>query len=174
MAKTRVQKDVMINALNEKIQNMKSAVFVDYKGMKVKDITTLRRNLRDNKVEFNVAKTTLLKIALGKNNIEVDPELLKKPLAVAFAMEDEVAPAKEISKFAKTNEAIEILAGILEQKQISANQVKQLAALPSKEELYAKVVGSIASPLSGMVNVLAGNLRGLVNVLNAYKDTKQV
>jgi len=173
MAKTREQKDQMIQSLDQKLQNMKSAVFVDYKGMKVKDISTLRRTLREKKVDFNVAKTTLLKIALEKNKIVIDQELLKKPLAVAFAMEDEVAPAKEISNFAKTNEAIEILAGLLENKEISADEVKRLAALPSREELYAKIVGSIASPLSGLVNVMAGNLRGLVNVLNAYKDTKE-
>ncbi|MEI6499113.1 MAG: 50S ribosomal protein L10 [bacterium] len=173
MAKTRKQKEVIIDSLNQKVQNMKAAVIVDYKGMKVKDITVLRKNLRAQNVDFNVAKTTLLRIAFKNHNIEIDESLLKQPVAVAFAMGDEVAPAKEIDKFAKTNEAIQVLGGILEGKQIDAAAVKRLAALPSREQLYGQLVGTIAAPISGFVNVLAGNLRGLVNVLNAYKDQKE-
>ncbi len=172
MAKTREQKEKMIQAFEDNLTKMKSAVFVDYKGLKVKDITTLRKSLRENNVEFSVAKTTLLKKALEKNEIVVDEEILSKPLAVAFAMEDEVAPAKEIEKFAKTNDVIEVLGGILERKMISSGEVKRLAALPSREQLYSRVVGTIAAPLNGFVNVFAGNLRGLVNVLNAVKDSK--
>jgi len=173
MAKTRKQKEAIIDSLDQKVLNMKSAVIVDYKGMKVKDITVLRKNLRAQSVDFSVAKTTLLRIAFKKHNIAIDESMLKQPVAVAFAMDDEVAPAKEIEKFAKTNESIEILGGILENKQIDADAVRRLAALPSKQELYGKLVGTIAAPLSGFVNVLAGNLRGLVNVLNAYKDKKE-
>ena len=170
MAKTRVQKEAMIQTFEDRLAKMKSAVFVDYKGLKVKDITTLRKALREKNVEFNVAKTTLLKKALDKNGITVDNDILSKPLAVAFAMDDEIAPAKEIDKFAKTNDVIEVLGGILERKMINASEVKKLAALPSREELYARVVGTIAGPLSGFVNVLAGNIRGLVNVLQAISD----
>lgn len=170
MAKTRVQKEKMVESLDQKIAGMKSAVIIDYKGLKVKDIEELRNILRKQNVSFNVSKNTLTKIALKKSGIEFDEGVFKKPVAVAFAMDDEVAPAKEISLFAKKNEAIEILGGILERKFIDENMVRKLAALPTKDQLRAKMVGTIAAPLSGMVSVFAGNIRGLVNVLNAHKD----
>jgi large subunit ribosomal protein L10 len=170
MAKTRVKKEEMLSSLDQKIENMKSAVLVDYKGLKVKDIEELRNILRKQGVSFNVSKNTLTKIALKKSGIEFDEGIFKKPVALAFAMEDEVAPAREISLFAKKNEAIEILGGILERKFIDEAMVKNLALLPTKEQLHGKLVGTIAAPLSGFVNVFAGNLRGLVNVLNAHKE----
>ena len=97
--------------------------------------------------------------------------IISSVLAIAFAMDDEVTPAKGIALFAKKNEAIEILGGILERKFIDEEMVKKLAALPTKEQLIAKMVGTISAPISGMMNVFAGNIRGLVNVLNAHKDT---
>ncbi len=173
MAKTRVQKGTMIDKLDETIAKAKSAVIVDYKGLKVKETEELRKILRDKDVVFNVTKNTLVKIALTKHGIEFDASLFKKPVAIAFAMGDEVAPAREINLFAKKHEAIEILGGILENKMIDASMVTKLAGLPTKDQLRAQLVGTIAAPLTGMVNVLAGNLRGLVQVLNAYKE-KQV
>jgi large subunit ribosomal protein L10 len=173
MAKTREKKEELINSTLAKLESAKSAVIVNYKGLKVKETEELRKNLLQKGVSFNVAKNTLVKIALKKNGIEFDEEIFKKPVAIAFATTDEVAPAKEIDLFAKKHEALEILGGILESKMIDAAAVKKLASLPSREELLAKMVGSIASPLSGMVNVLAGNIRGLVNVLNAVAGNKQ-
>ncbi len=172
MAKTKQKKEELISKLDGQLQIAKSAVIVDYKGLKVNETEELRNILRAKGVQFNVAKNTLVKIALKKHGIEFDENIFKKPVAIAFAMEDEVAPAKEIDLFAKKHEAIEILAGILEKKMIDASAVKRLALLPSREELLAKMVGSISAPLSGMVNVLAGNIRGLVNVLNSYKEKK--
>jgi len=173
MAKTREKKGQLIESMDSKLERAKSAVIVDYKGLKVKETEELRRALRAKDVEFSVTKNTLVKIALRKQGIEFDEAVFKKPVAIAFAMSDEVAPAKEIDLFAKKHEAIEILAGILEKKMIDAVAVKQLATLPSREQLIAQVVGTIAAPLTGFVNVMAGNLRGLVNVLNAYKDKKE-
>ena len=170
MPKTKEYKAKVVDTLTEHLQQSKSAVLVGYKGLKVTETEELRNKLREKNIHFHVTKNTLFKIALSKTGIKVAPELLDKPMAIAFAMEDEVAPAKEIDLFAKQHEAIEILGGILENEFIDERAIKQLASLPSKEELYAKVVGSIASPLSGMVNVLAGNIRGLVNVLGQYRD----
>lgn len=170
MAKTKEQKEKLLIDLDDKIARMKSAVIVDYKGLKVKETEELRNLLREKGVEFNVSKNSLTKIALKRNGIEFSDETFKKPVAIAFAMQDEVAPAKEITLFAKKNEAIEILGGILEKKYIDEAMVKTLASLPAREQLLGQVVGTIAAPLSGMVNVLAGNIRGLVNVLNGYKE----
>jgi large subunit ribosomal protein L10 len=172
MAKTKVQKEKMIEILEDRVSKMKSAVIVDYQGLKVKDTEELRGILREKGVTFNVSKNTLTKIVLKKHGIELDEGIFAKPVAIAFAMEDEVAPAKEIALYAKKNEAIEILGGILENKFIDEATVKRLAALPSRDELRGKMVGTIAAPLSGMVNVMAGNIRGLVQVLSALKETK--
>lgn len=170
MPKTKLQKEEIIKNLDDKIANMKSMVIVEYKGLKVKDIESLRKALLKQRVSFNVSKNTLTKIALRKSGIEFDEGVFKKPVAVAFALDDEVAPAKEIVLFAKTNEAINILGGVLERKFIDEAMIRKLASLPSKEELRAKMVGTIAAPMSGMVNAFAGNLRGVINALSAYKD----
>lgn len=172
MAKTKVQKEEIIAKLEDKVSRMKAAVIVDYKGLKVKDIEALRNLLRVKDVEFNVSKNTLTKIVLKKQNITFDEGVFKRPVAIAFAYSDEVAPAKEITLFAKKNEAVEILGGILENQYIDAATVGKLAALPTKDELRAKMVGTIAAPLTGMVNSFVGNLRGLVNVLNSLKEKK--
>lgn len=173
MAKTKEEKVKLLENLDSQMQRMKSAVIIDYKGLKVKETEILRNILREKGVEFNISKNSLTKIALKKSGIEFDESIFKKPVAIAFAMEDEVAPAKEITLFAKKNEAIEILGGILERKFIDDAMVKQLSLLPSREQLHTQVVGTIAAPISGLVNVFAGNMRGLVNVLNAHKN-KQV
>ncbi len=170
MPKTKAKKEEIIAKLETQLASAKAAVLVNYKGMKVTETEELRRNLRTKGVTFNVTKNTLAKIVLTKHGIEFDQSFFEKPIAIAFASTDEVVAAKEIELFARKNEAIEILGGILENKMIDAAMVKKLASLPSREELLAKMVGSIASPLSGMVNVMAGNLRGLVNVLNARRE----
>ncbi|MDO8444256.1 MAG: 50S ribosomal protein L10 [bacterium] len=170
MPKTKVKKEEIIAKLETQLASAKAAVLVNYKGMKVSETEELRKILREKGVSFNVTKNTLVKIVLTKHGIKFDASLFEKPIAIAFANTDEVVAAKEIELFAKKNEAIEILGGILENKMIDTAMVKRLAALPSREELLGRIVGSIASPLSGMVNVLSGNLRGLVNVLKAASE----
>ena len=170
MAKTKDEKEKMIASLEDRISRMKSAVIVDYQGLKVKETEELRKILREKGVTFNISKNTLTKIVLKKHGIELDEGIFTKPVAIAFAMEDEVAPAKEIVLYAKTNEAIEILGGILENKFIDETVVKQLAALPTRDQLRGQLVSVIAAPISGMVNAFQGNLRGLVQVLNAHKE----
>jgi len=170
MAKTRTKKEEIVSKLDAQLAEAKTAVLVSYKGMKVNETEELRNILREKGVSFNVAKNTLVKIALTKQGIEFDKTIFEKPVAIAFANSDEVVAAKEIALYAKKNEALEILGGILENKMIDAAMVSQLASLPSREQLLAKMVGSISAPLSGMVNVMAGNLRGLVNVLKAAAE----
>lgn len=170
MPKTRSKKEEIVSKLESQLVSAKAAVLVNYKGMKVNETEELRNSLREKGVSFNVTKNTLAKIVLSKNGIEFDKSFFEKPIAIAFASDDEVVAAKEIELFAKKNEAIEILGGILEHKMVDAATVKKLASLPSREELLAKMVGSISAPLSGMVNVMAGNLRGLVNVLKAASE----
>ena len=171
---TREQKKVIVKDLTEKIKESKAVVFSDFKGLSVKDIMSLRRELRSQGVDLKVAKKTLINLALKDAGLDMDVEKMEGQIAVAIAKKDEVAAAKIIAKMAKTNENLKIVGGILGKSVLSSQEVMALSKLPSKEELLAKFVGTINAPVSGFVNVLAGNLRGLVNVLKAVADNKQV
>ncbi|MCX6765674.1 MAG: 50S ribosomal protein L10 [Candidatus Moranbacteria bacterium] len=168
---TKDQKKQLVKDLSEKIKASKSAVFVDYKGLKVKDLSELKKELKKNKVHLKVVKKTLIKRALKDSGIEMDVKGLEGQVAIAIS-EDEIAGAKIIDKFGKTNENIKILAGILQKKLMTSAEVKALAKLPGKEEMLAKLVSTINAPVSGFVNVLAGNIRGLVQVLKAVSEKK--
>jgi large subunit ribosomal protein L10 len=170
MALTRDEKTEQINQLTDTLDRAKSVIFSEYHGMTMKDSYNLRTKLREAGIDYKVIKTTLLTISLKKKNIQVPQEVLDKPLAVAFGFEDEVTPAKLIVSSAKELEPLKVLGGIVEGKFADASQVKQLALLPGREELYAKLVGSLASPMSGLVNVLQGNIKGLVSVLKQHQE----
>lgn len=170
---TKNQKIELVKGLTEKIKDAKSAIFVDFKGLKVKDLTELKKSLRAEKVEYIVVRKTLLDIALKNAGIEgVSIKGMDGQVAISISNADEVAAAKIIDIFAKTNENIKFLGGILGNQILSAAQVKALAKIPSKEQLLGQLVGTLNAPISGFVNVLAGNLRGLVQVLNAVKEQK--
>jgi large subunit ribosomal protein L10 len=173
MTLSKDQKKNLIDGLNDGISRAKSIVFTGYQGLKVSKMQELRKQLREREIDLKVTKNTLLAIALKNNQLEVGEEILSKPLAVISGYSDEVEPCKIINDFAKSNENLKILGGIVDKKFIDAGQVKTLAMMPSRDELYAKLVGSCAAPISGFVNVLAGNLRGLVQIIKAYKDNKE-
>lgn len=166
MAKTRQQKEVSVNQLADALKTAKSAVFASVEGLKITDTDELRKNCRAQKVSYIISKRTLLKRALKDIGIEVSDDILKGSVALIAGFEDEVAPAQIAAQFAKKRDVMKFLGGILEGKVIDAKMVAALAALPSKKALLAQLVGTLNAPVSGFVNVLAGNLRGLVNVLN--------
>ncbi len=168
---TKDQKKQLVKDLSENIKASKSAVFVDYRGLKVKNLTGLKKELRGSGVEFKVAKKTLIEKAFRDSGIDMNVKNLEGQVAVAFSG-DEITGAKIIEKFGRTNENLKILAGVLEKKLMSAAEMKALARLPGKEELLAKLVGTLNAPVSGLVNVLAGNLRGLAQVLKAIAESK--
>lgn len=148
---------------------MKSAVFINYFGLPVKEINVLRNDCRKEDVGYKVAKKTLLKKVLAEKGFTAE---LNGEVAVMFGRTDEIAPAKIIANFAKTHDKAKIVGGILEGKFIDVNMVKALSKLPTKQELLGKLVGTIAAPMSGFLNVLQGNIRGLVQVLNAISEKK--
>lgn len=172
MPKTRSEKEKTVTTLAEKLGKMRSVIFANYEGLTVAEIQDLRKELKKEGVDYSVVKKTLLKIALKEAGKDIDPKTISGNFGTAISYEDEVAPARIMASFAKKHEALKMVAGILEDRLIPAEKVNALAKLPSKQELLAKLVGSINAPISGFVNVLAGNLRGLVNVLNAIKDNK--
>jgi len=174
MAISKDQKQEIVKDLNEKIGKAKSVVFTKYHGVSANDINDLRTKFRDAGNDYIVAKKTLMDIAFAESKIEgVKAREMDGEVAAIFGYEDEVAPAKIMDDFIKDHKEIEVLGGVLENKFISATKVRELAQLPSKLELYAKVVGSIKAPISGFVNVLAGNLRGLVTALKQIQEQKQ-
>jgi len=174
MAKNRKQKEDTVARLAADFENSKSIVFANFEGLSVQDAEELRGKCRDAGVGVTVAKKTLLEHAAKKAGLEdVNPRALEGGVATFFGFEDEVAPSKVVNTFAETHEPVKILGGILEGSFVAVDKVRELAALPSKQELLAKVVGSINAPVSGFVSVLAGNLRGLVRVLDAVRASKE-
>lgn len=169
---TKEQKKSIVKDLAEKLKNSKAVVFSDYKGLPVKDMMALRRELKKEGVDLKVAKKTLIKLALKDAGFEIDAKKFEGQLALAISAEDEVVAAKIIAKTAKANENIKMVGGILGTKELSASEVKALSLIPSKQELLAKLVGSINAPVSGFVNTLAGNVRGLIQVLKAVSEVK--
>lgn len=172
MAKTKAQKKEIIEQLTEKLKTAKGTVFSSYKGVTVAEMEELRGKLREENSELMIAKKTLLAKALAENKQEDVPvKEFNGEVAVVIG-EDEVMPAKTVAQFAKEHKQMQFFGGILEEKYIPAEKVQALSKLPSKPELLAKMVGSMKAPISGFANVLAGNLRNLVYVLNAVKDSK--
>jgi len=170
MATSRAKKEGILRELDEKLANFKSAVFVNYAGVNAEALGKLRVELRKEGVDLKVAKKTLLDIAFKKHNLNVQSKSLAGQVALAIGYKDEVAPAKIVYKFIKEAENLRILAGFLGKEFIGGDMVEALAKLPSYEELLAKMMGSMQAPISGFVNVLTGNIRGLVQVLNAISQ----
>lgn len=166
MAKTRQQKEKDLAELTEKVKNAKSIVLSEYRGTTVKDVDTFRNNLRKEAVFTKVYKVSLVNKAYSANGITASIDY-KTPVVLAISEEDEVAPARIVKTVGKTVKTINVLSGVVDGKFMSREQILALADLPSKDELRAKLVGTMNAPVTGFVNVLAGNLRGLLNVFNA-------
>lgn len=167
---TKDQKKKIVTDLAEKIKSAKAVVFSDFKGLKVKDLTKLKKELREAGVNFTVCKKTLINIALKEAKINLNAKEMEGQIAVSVSPKDEIAAAKIIEKFAKTSENLKMVGGILGSKIISIEELKALAKLPGKNELLAKLVGTLSAPVNGFVNVLAGNIRGLVQVLKGISE----
>lgn len=169
---TKIQKEEIVKKLAQKISDSKAIVFSDFKGLSVKNMNVLRNELREKNVNLQVLKKTLLNIALKEAGIEIDARKLEGQVAVAIASNDEVEAAKIIAKMAQVNENLKIVGGILGKTVLSSEEVIALSKLPSKQEMLAKLVGTLNAPISGFVNVLAGNIRNLVQVLKAVAESK--
>lgn len=171
MAITRQAKELTLTGLREKLQRTKGLIFTHYQGLTVKDVTELRKTLRQHEVELVVAKKTLLKKALADSGYDADlVERLEGSIAIAFGYTDEITPAKLLQAFAKDHPAVELIGGVVNGQVLSPTEAVALSKLPGRDELRAKLVWVLGSPMSGLVNVTAGTLRGLINVLQAIKD----
>lgn len=169
------EKQTIVQELKEKLLNTKGAVLVNNRGMNVALDTKLRRKMREAGIEYRVVKNTLTRIAAKDAGIQGMETYLEGPTVIAMSATDPVAPAKLLSDFIKENklQVLEIKAGLVEGKVIDSNGVKALASLPPREVLIAKMLGSMQAPISGLVNVLHGNIRNLVYALEAVRKQKE-
>lgn len=173
MAVIRPEKAAKVAELKATFEAAKCAVLVDFCGLTVAQDTELRRKLREAGVTYGVNKNTLIRIAAEQAGIQGLGAYLEKNTAMASSAEDPVAVAKVICEFAKDNKQLVVKAGVLDGKIISADEIKALAALPPKEVLIAKVLGSMNAPITGFVNVLQGTIRNVVYALNAVREAKE-
>jgi len=169
---TKAFKSEKIDAIKAKVEKAQVALITEYKGFSVEEITNLRRALQKEGGDYMVTKNTLTKIAVKGTEFEPLTDLMKGPIAIAFGFEDQVSPAKVVSKFIKETKKGEILGAVLEGNLLSADEAKALANLPSKEELYAKMLGSINSPATGITLGINGVMAALTRAVAAVRDQK--
>ena len=173
MAITRQKKEEVIRELKDLFEREEVVIFTDFKGMDVNSMSDLKSKIRQSGGIFKVAKKTLIEKALGQEKPEgLDPLNMEGQIALAFGFEDAVSTAKAVYDTQKETDKPSIIAGLMGRVVLSAEDIRQLALLPTREELLAKVVGSINAPISGFVNVLHANLKGIVYVLNAINKQK--
>lgn len=168
----KVEKNIAVADLTERAKKAKTIVLVDYRGLTVPQISTLRTNIRKAGGEITVAKNTLMKLALQNAELKIQNyELLglEGPTATIFGYDDEVGPIKAIFEFAKTNSIPVFKSGLMADKLLTKDELETLAKLPAKEQLIAKLVGLLASPTYRLVSVLKGNPTKLVYILKNIK-----
>lgn len=170
MALSKEKKAEVVSEVSELLAKSKLTVVVKYPGTSVKAMQSLRKEASQNGTTVKVIKNRLFKLAVAASPAlkESDVTSLTGQLLYAFNAEDEVAPAQSLANFAKVEPQLQFVGAIRADGQfLTAQDVQVLASLPSKDQLRGQAVGTIAAPLSGFVNVLAGNVRGVLNALNA-------
>jgi large subunit ribosomal protein L10 len=164
------QKAQTIDEISEQLSRAMLVIVTDYRGLKVADLQTLRGNLRPAGAEIHIAKNTLTRIAAGNAGMTGLDPLLEGPSALVFAFEDAVQTAKVVSDFARTSRILTIKGGVMERQPVTTADVEAIATLPSREELQAKLLGMLVSPMSRTLGVLSGPSRSMVYLLNARAE----
>ncbi len=164
-----------VKNLEQQLDQVQALFLANYSGLSVKDQQELRAKVKEAGGYLKVTKNTLLKIALKNKGFDVETlsEALTNQNITLFATDDPVAPLKVMVEFAKEHEKPEVKAGFLGKEALPLEKITQLASLPSKDELIAKLMRTIQGPMSGLVNVLSAPTRNLVYALNAIKEKKE-
>lgn len=153
MAKVELKQPV-VQEISENVKDAQSVVVVDYRGLTVAEDTALRKQLRDAGVTYKVYKNTMMNFAFKGTDFEPLKDVLEGPSAIAISKDDATAPARIISKFAKTAPKLEIKAGVVEGTFYDAKGMEAIANVPSREELLSKLLGSLQSPITNLARVL--------------------
>lgn len=162
-----------VEELRQMVEKSAGVYLAEYKGLSVKDISELRREIGKNGAQMLVVKNRLLKLAVDGTPAAPLADFMTGPNAAIFCLEDGITPAKAVQTFAKTRDVVKWKGGIVEGSIVDAGGMSRIAELPSKTEILSSVVGAIASPLSGFVNTLGGLVSDLVYTLDAVADKKK-
>lgn len=175
MALTKDKKSQIVAETSELLNSSKLTVFAKYPGTSVKSMQKLRKDSRESGTQIRVIKNRLFKKAAENSGVFKDTDLgrVEGQLLYAFNAADEVAPAQDLAKFGKTETQLEFVGALTRDGQfLGPIEVKELASLPSKDQLRAQLIGTLSAPISGFATVLSANLRGLINVLSARADSQ--
>ena len=167
---TREQKEKIVEEIKSNLKKQKAMVFVALSGVKAKDLLDFRNALKAENCRCQVAKKTLLQRAFAEKDLKLIKDTRHSQVAVVFGFGDEISPARITYQFLLKNDKIKILGGFFENAFRSVEEMVALATIPARPELLAKLVGSIASPISGFAAVLQANIKGLLYVLKQVKS----
>jgi len=174
LALSKDSKKEILRDLIVKFKESKGVILTDYQGMNVSQISSLRNELKEEKVEFKVVKNTLLEKASEELNVEDLTKDLIGCTAMAFCSDDGVAPARLLKEYFRKNKInLKIKSGLINGRVFNPEKIMEIASLPSKDVLIAQIINGIKSPLYSLVFILQGPLRGLVYTLEAIKKQKE-
>ncbi|HEY6102814.1 MAG TPA: 50S ribosomal protein L10 [bacterium] len=172
-AKARPEKVGQVEAIEGWLREAAAAILTDYRGLTVGEIGTLRAKLREAGAEYRVVKNTLLQRAAAALGIAGLDSYLEGPTAVAISRDDPVAPAKALQEFIRQMRKLEVKGALVEGRVLDAEQVKNLADLPGKAQMRARVLGTLQGPAFGLVGVLSALPRNLVYALDQIRKQKE-